>query len=326
MSMRNIIRWVILIALLVLFLPPAPSIAQSETSRYFPETGYYVSGIFLEKFNSVADPLKLFGYPITEEVIAPGSSPVAGLRIQYFQKARFEYHPTEAPGSQVQIGDLGSDLLALEDPGLPLLVLPKNHPACRFYPETGNQVCYAFLSFFDTHGGTEQFGLPISNIVTVNGRLAQYFEKARFEWRPELPSGQRVILTNVGQIYFDLYEDPGLRKHSTEDSRIPNTILELRVSAFPLQAIMPANGSQTIYILVQDQQARPVQGAQITMLLRNADGAETRLTLIGTNAMGFTSVTIGLQDQPLGLVEVIVNANLNSQVRHQTRTSFRIWW
>ena len=134
------------------------------------------------------------------------------------------------------------------------------------------------------------------------------------------------MLTNIGQIYFDLYEDPSLQKHSADEARIPNTILELRVSAFPLKAVMPANGSQTIYILVQDQQLRPVQGAQITLLFRNASGEETRQTLIGTNAMGFTSLTISLHDQPLGLVEVIVNANLNSQVKHQTRTSFRIWW
>lgn len=326
MSMRNFNRLIVLLFLLALLLHPASTTAQSETTRYFPETGYFVSGDFLEKYNSAPDPLKVYGYPITEEFIAPGSSPVAGLRVQYFQKARFEYHPTEPSGSQVQIADLGSDLLALEDPGLPPLVLPNNHPACRYYTETGNQVCYAFLTFYDHHGSTAQLGLPISNIVTVNGRLVQYFEKARFEYRSELPSGQRVVLTNIGQIYFDLYEDPGLQKHTSDDSRIPNTILELHVSAFPLKAVMPANGSQTIFILVQDQQSRPVQNAQITLTLRNADGIESQHTLIGANAMGVTSLTFSLRDQPLGLVEVTVTANLNSQVRQQTRTSFRIWW
>ena len=139
--MRSRTRLIVLLSLVVLFLPQSPTTAQNETSRYFPETGHYVNGIFLEKFNSVSDPLKIFGYPITDEIIAPGSSPVAGLRIQYFQKARFEYHPSELPGRQVQIGSLGTDLLALEDPGQPLLVLPKNHPACRYYEETSAQVC-----------------------------------------------------------------------------------------------------------------------------------------------------------------------------------------
>lgn len=326
MSMRSRIRVVILLTLLAIMVSSAPTTALSETSRYFPETGYYVSGIFLEKFNSVPDPLKIFGYPITDEFTAPGSSPVAGLRVQYFQKTRFEYHPNELPGNQVQIANLGSDIFSLEDPGLPLLVLPKNHPECRYYAETGNQICMAFLNFYDKHGGRIQFGLPVSNIVTVNSRLVQYFEKARFEWREELPIGQRVVLTNLGQIYFGLYEDPSLKRQSAESALIPNTILELKVSAFPLHAVMPASGKQTIFILVQDQQSRPVQGAQITLTLRYADGSETKLTLIGANADGIASVTLTVEDKPLGLVEVIVSANLNSQVKHQTRTSFRIWW
>ncbi len=320
------IRLIALLSLLALVLSPARSSAQSVNVRYFPETGHYVSGTFLDKFNSVPDPIKLFGYPLTDEIIAPELSPVAGMRVQYFQRVRFEYHPTEPSGSQVQLGELGRDLLALENPGTPPLVLPENHPACRSFAETGFQVCYAFLSFFDANGGEAQFGLPLSNIVTINGRLVQYFAKARFEWRPELPVGQRVVLTNLGQIYFGLYEDSNYLLPSNQDPNIPNTILKLKVSAFPLLAVMPANGEQTIYVLVQDQQLRPVQGAQITLTLRNASGVETRHTLLGTDANGLAAVTISLSGQPIGLTEVTVDANLNSLLQQQTRTSFRIWW
>jgi hypothetical protein len=319
-------RLVLIILFVVLFVSNSPSNAQEATSRYFPETGFSVKGDFLKKYNSVKDPVKVFGYPITEEIIAPESSPVAGLKIQYFQKTRFESHPSEPPGKQVQLGDLGTNLLALEKPGEPPLVLAKNHPACRYYEETGNQVCYAFLNFLDAHGGADLFGLPISNIVTVNGRLVQYFEKARFEWHEELPSGQRVVLTNLGQIFFDLYENPSLQKRHTDEPNIPNTVLNLKVSAFPLLAVMPANGSQTIYILVLDQQSRPVQSTQITLTFRNALGVETRHTLIGSNPLGLTALNISLRDQPIGLIEVIVDVNLNSQIKQQTHTSFRIWW
>ncbi|MCU0484702.1 MAG: hypothetical protein MUC85_01200 [Anaerolineales bacterium] len=324
--MRKPWRLVFIILFVVLSFSYRPSSAQEDTARYFPETGYSVKGDFLKKFNSVTDPIKVFGYPITEEIIAPASSPVAGLKIQYFQKARFEYHPSEPPGSQVQIGDLGMDLFALEKPGEPPLVLAKNHPACRYYEATGNQVCYAFLNFLDAHGGTDLFGMPISNIVIVNGRLVQYFEKARFEWHAELPSGQRVVLTNLGLMFFDLYEDPSLQKRNADEPNIPNTVLDLKVHAFPLLSVMPANGSQTIYILVLDQQSRPVQNTQITLTFRNANGVETKHTLIGTNPLGVTQLNISLRDQPIGLVEVIVDVNLNSQIKQQTRTSFRIWW
>ena len=131
-GMGTRIRLIILLTLLAMVLAPASSNAQDESTRYFPETGHYVNGIFLEKFESVADPVQMFGFPITEEIIALDSSPVAGMRVQYFQRARFEYHPTELVGNQVQIAKLGSELLALENPGEPAcfflkIFLPAEH-------------------------------------------------------------------------------------------------------------------------------------------------------------------------------------------------------
>ena len=203
------------------------------------------------------------------------------------------------------------------------MLLPENFPACRTFVESGNQVCYAFLAFFDAHGGVEQFGLPITNIIIINERLVQYFEKSRFEWHPGLPSGQRVVLTNIGQLYFGLYEDPQLL---LPGNPIPNTIMDLKVNAFPQHAVMAPNGTQTIYVLIQDQRLRPIKGAQITLTLRNANGEEIRRTLVGTDINGLASVSISLQDQPIGLTSVLVEANLNSELVEKARTSFRIWW
>ena len=47
--------------------------------------------------------------------------------------------------------------------------------------------------------GEAYFGEPISPMeVMPNGRLVQYFERARMEWWPEKPTGMRVVLTDVG--------------------------------------------------------------------------------------------------------------------------------
>jgi hypothetical protein len=46
--------------------------------------------------------------------LAPDSSPSAGLLIQYFQKARFEYHNENAPGDRVVVSPLGVYLYDLE--------------------------------------------------------------------------------------------------------------------------------------------------------------------------------------------------------------------
>ncbi|HEX7025310.1 MAG TPA: DUF4232 domain-containing protein [Gemmatimonadales bacterium] len=47
--------------------------------------------------------LRIFGYPISEEFTENG------LTVQYFERARFEYHPGNPPGYQVLLGLLGSD-------------------------------------------------------------------------------------------------------------------------------------------------------------------------------------------------------------------------
>ncbi|HUY99714.1 MAG TPA: serine hydrolase, partial [Thermomicrobiaceae bacterium] len=66
--------------------PPAPP----ADSRTFPETGFTVAGGFLrywEQFGGLA----AFGYPISEEFVANG------VTVQYFERARFEWHPGAWP-------------------------------------------------------------------------------------------------------------------------------------------------------------------------------------------------------------------------------------
>src|SRR6478672_4469368 len=55
----------------------------------------------------------------------------------------------------------------------------------RYFSATGHTVAGRFLSYFDTYGGVQIFGLPISDKVTENGRAVQYFERQRFEYHAE---------------------------------------------------------------------------------------------------------------------------------------------
>lgn len=178
----------------------APVSAQTNAARYFPETGHFVSGAFLEKFLAVGSPLMLYGYPITEQFTNR-----EGLLVQYFQRARFEFRPDLPPEEQTQLTDIGAALYA---PAVQLNVAdPQN---CRFF-ENGLSVCFAFLKFFEENGGAAQFGKPISPFEYHDSTLVQYFEKARFEWKPSMPEGQQVALTDLGRIYFDRAgEDPAL--------------------------------------------------------------------------------------------------------------------
>lgn len=52
---------------------------------------------------------------------------------------------------------------------------------CREFPETGYQICHDCLAFWNDFGGLPIFGYPISNEMTEEGTVVQYFERARFE-------------------------------------------------------------------------------------------------------------------------------------------------
>src|SRR4030066_1133129 len=75
--------------------------AQTPSSKYFSETGHNVKGEFYKFYSSNPNATFLYGYPITEEFVNKN-----GLTIQYFQRARFEYHPELPEGQRVTLTQL----------------------------------------------------------------------------------------------------------------------------------------------------------------------------------------------------------------------------
>ncbi len=65
----------------------------------FPETGYKVGGAFLAYWQANGG-LAQFGYPLSPQMQKAGGN--SGLVVQYFERARFEYHPENA-GSEYQV-------------------------------------------------------------------------------------------------------------------------------------------------------------------------------------------------------------------------------
>jgi len=82
--------------------PPPPP----PTTIYFPQTGHSISHGFLRYWQQFGG-LPIFGYPITEEY----TDPQTGLVTQYFERARFEWHPGAWPSHfDVELGLLGTEL------------------------------------------------------------------------------------------------------------------------------------------------------------------------------------------------------------------------
>jgi uncharacterized lipoprotein YbaY len=189
----------VLLALAILWLA-APVAAQAQTDeRCFTETGYCISGR-LREFWEQNGGLTVFGLPIT----AQRQETLEGepFQAQWFERARLELHPESQPPYDVLIGRLG-DVLLLQE-GRSWFDFPRSEPraGCRFFAETGHNVCGAFLRAWQASGveldgraGTSfaeslaLFGLPLSGEVTetIEGReyTVQWFERARLELHPQ---------------------------------------------------------------------------------------------------------------------------------------------
>ena len=78
----------------------------------------------------------------------------------------------------------------------------------QYFPETGHNIRGEFLQFYESVEDPKLvFGYPLTEqILSKDGKTVQYFQRARFELRAELPEGQRVQLTSLG---LDSYEPGG---------------------------------------------------------------------------------------------------------------------
>jgi hypothetical protein len=74
---------------------------------------------------------------------------------------------------------------------------PQSPDDCKYFPETGHRVCGEFLDFFNSRGGLEIFGYPLTEAFedeTRGGLYVQYFQRTRMEFRPDNPDGYKVEL------------------------------------------------------------------------------------------------------------------------------------
>lgn len=316
----------IVVLLVIVFSMIGTVVAYAQTtdsSRYFSETGHWVSGDFLIKYESVANSTEIYGNPITRAFTDMDSNRL----VQYFENVRFELHPEAVSDLRVEITPLGS-FLYISGEGEEVTI-PENSSSCQFYPETEFSVCHAFLEYFQENGGVSQFGYPISGIEIHDGWTTQYFQRARFELHPELPADERVVLTNLGTQYFYSHgENPVYLQPQLVDDPIPQQpATALRVHAFVSRPILPQyETEQKLYVVVYDQNFKPVEGVFIsfTILQPGQNDEDIFGTMQNTNQDG---VSVGIMDLPLlapGTIEVKIYAVLNT-IGQQTITSFQVW-
>jgi hypothetical protein len=315
-SMKATWRLAMLFLVMAILLTPRGIVnAQSADVQYFPETGHHVKGDFLRFYKSVRDPQLVFGYPITEQMTSKD-----GRTVQYFQRARFELRTDLPEDQRVQLTSVGQ---ALYQPANQLKL--GNTAGCDLFA-TGYSVCLAFLDFYKAKGGAAQFGNPISPFEFHENLIVQYFEKARFEWRADRPDDQRVVLTDLGRLYFDqLGEDPVQLKPVKPLDATINPILAIRVRAFVLKPLTRTTGQQTVYIIVQSQTLQAISNATGKATISWPD-EQTEDYFFTTNNSGLGTVTFNFTDQKKGELVPIDIVVVYQGLAGTTRTSFRIWF
>ncbi|HEX9373675.1 MAG TPA: murein L,D-transpeptidase, partial [Roseiflexaceae bacterium] len=109
-----------------------------------------------------------------------------GVTVQYFERARFEYHPGAQPRRyDVLLGWLGSELTAgRRAAGEAPFQDAQPKQGCAYVAETRHNLCGAFRSYWQAFGDLPLYGHPISEEFVENGVTVQYFERARFEYHP----------------------------------------------------------------------------------------------------------------------------------------------
>ncbi len=190
----------LLVALLIMMLVPGTS-ARANTRAgnavFFSQTGHTLAYSFRAFFDAHGG-LPMPGLPLTEVFMENG------LPVQYFERARLEWHAEE---QLVLAGHLGR-WAAQGREHEPAFAAATAMPEASFFAETGHNLGGQFRSFWQTHGSLDMFGYPISEeLREVNQQdgqsyTVQYFERARFELHPELPAGQQVLLGHLGRQFL----------------------------------------------------------------------------------------------------------------------------
>lgn len=328
--MRIVTRftWAFLIAALILSAFAPAVIAQTPVPQQIPGSEYPIDEPFLSYYRAMPDPYVMLGLPITEAY----EEAEYGYMVQYFQRGRLEISVNAAGERSVRMSKIGELTYVAGGETAPVR---NSGPTCRSF-STGYNVCYGFLQFYDAYQGDTYFGNPISGVELEDGRMVQYFENVRLEWRGEVINGRHVGLSDMGRRHYDMLYRALPRPRSNNNPAVignpatsGQTTPTLTVRTFVKHSLLPANNQQTLYIVVQDQSNQPVAGAAVSVVVSLPGNlGEQTYRPNATNADGISVFTFQIGDVPVKeMVNISVTARHSDYSAEQRATTwFRIWW
>ncbi len=212
--MNKRLFWFFTLAFLLPFLgwpasttTAAPLAVENADFAYFPETGRMVSAE-AKKFFETHGGLATFGLPLTEVI----SDTETGLNVQYFERARFEFRSEGNSKTFICLTWLGTLLTwGSKEPAFQRLTASSD-PQRTFFPEAGHTLGGAFKNTWETRGGLDLWGHPISEeFYEINNAekatyLVQYFEKGKFIYHPKaIGTPKEVEFADLGRQLLERY-------------------------------------------------------------------------------------------------------------------------
>jgi hypothetical protein len=183
---------------------------------YFPETGYAVTGRFLDYWEDHGG-LKQQGYPISDQIQEVSDIDGKSYSVQYFERAEFESHteffdkgyPNLHPPTAILLSLLGTLRYTKKYPYGAPNQRPNQSQGSIFFPQTGKRLGGSFLAYWQQYGGLAQQGYPISDEIQerseTDGQIytVQYFERSVMEWHPGNTPPNDVLLSLLGTFRYN---------------------------------------------------------------------------------------------------------------------------
>ena len=191
-----------------------PASIQTGAARTFGETGFIVANHFLSTWNAAANPLFVYGLPISQPFIEESiSTPGEYYRVQYFERAVLEENPDLAGTSYYVQGRLlgtASVTMRRTEPAFLPVANPGDGTFDTVSRHTLRDTPAPFRDFYLRNGGLRVYGRPLSEqtqeVNKADGKTywVQYFERQRLEWHPDEADPRfRILLGLLGSEYRD---------------------------------------------------------------------------------------------------------------------------
>ncbi len=243
--------------------PPAWALAPAQPKpgcRYFPETQHNLCAGFRAYWETYGGLLE-FGFPLTEEFV----DPVLGRTVQWFERARFEWHPGVIPARfDVLEGRVGAELLALggappaptPTPTLTIDLTPASdtnavgtlHTVTATVLRNGSPAAGERVRFRVTGGGNPS---PTSGSDVTNNA-----GQARFSFSNTLAA------TNTIEAWVDLDNDGTRDADEPMDTATKTWTGELSIDLTPASATNPVGTNHTVTAVVE-RNGTPVSGQRV---------------------------------------------------------------